>query len=184
MRLPGIGLLLCLGTIGSPDVPAGTVRDSEVSHEAGVYRVRMAVEVAAGFEAVRGVITDYANLDRVSPMIKHSTLLDDPGEPRRELQLEFCVLFFCFQPRMVERVQEHGSEMVVTTVIPEHSDFRSGQTRWQIRALEPGRTLIRFDTTVAPDFWIPPLIGPLMLAHKLQREAQLTIENIEVLARE
>jgi hypothetical protein len=177
--------LLCLGLLWSLAAAAGTVRHSEVSHADGVYRVEMEMEIAAPVESVRAIITDYDNLDRVSRLLTESALLQSPqpGGIRRRLVSRLCLLFFCFSSTMVEDVEEIGADTVLTRLVPELSDFRSGHSRWQTVPLDGGRCLLRFQYVMEPDFWIPPLIGPLLIKRSLVREAEYTIEKIEALAR-
>ena len=39
-----------------------------------------------------------------------------------------------------------------------------------------------FDAEIEPAFWVPPLIGPYLIARELRRQAQVTAESIERLA--
>ena len=41
---------------------------------------------------------------------------------------------------------------------------------------------MRFRYVMEPDFWIPPIIGPLLIKRSLLREAEYTIDRIEALA--
>ena len=83
---------------------------------------------------------------------------------------------------MVEQVKEVGPDVFITTVIPELSDFKSGTTRWQLAKLSDQRTGLKFQCREEPDFWIPPFIGPILIKHRLAREAQVVINNIEKVA--
>lgn len=178
-------LLCCLGLLLAPVGQAGVLRQSDVQYRDGVYHVQMVMEIEAGFDSVRAIITDYGHMARLSRLISASSLVDAPGGGiRRRLDCHMCLLFFCYDPVIVEDVEEVGVDTMITTVVPALSDFRSGRSEWRITSLGPARTLVRFDYYIEPDFWIPPLIGPLLIKSKLQGEAEYTINRIEALARD
>lgn len=177
-------LLLCLGLLLAPVTQAGEVRDIEVRYHDGVYILDIDMELDAGFDGVRALITDYGHLERLSSLLTASSLVYRPGGGlRRRLQTRICILFFCFKPVIVEDVEEIGRDRILTTVVPSLSDFRSGSSQWRLTATAPGHTRIRFEYRMEPDFWIPPLIGPLLIKSMLQHEAIKTINKIEQLAR-
>lgn len=178
-------LLLCLGLLLAPGAPAGEVRYTEVRYHDGVYTLEMEMELDAGFDRVRAIITDYDHLARISGLLTATSLVDRPGGGlRRRLRTRICFLFFCYKPVVVEDVEEIGRDRIVTTVVPALSDFRSGRSEWRLTVPEPGRTRIRFEYEMEPDFWIPPLIGPLLIKSTLRHEAEKTINKIEELARD
>jgi len=185
MLLRRVCLLLYAGTLWLPLSEAGSVHSSDVQYNDGVYTVEMDMEIGAHVQPVRAIITDHANIHQVSELLIKSTLLDAPREGgiRRRLVSKICILFFCVELVVVEDVEEVGQNTVLTTVVPEMSDFRSGNSRWQIQSLDEMNSLLRFRYNIEPDFWIPPVIGPLVIKRKLSREARGTIEKIEALAR-
>lgn len=182
----GACLLLGLGLTWSPVGAAGTVHSSDVRYQDGVYRVDMEMAIDADIASVRDIITDYAGLARISDLIVRASLEPppQPGGVRRRMDTRMCMLIFCFDAVMVEDVMKIDDNTVITVVVPQLSDFRFGRSRWRLQKLAPERTLLEFRTEMEPDFWIPPLIGPLLVKHKLLREAEKTITRIENLARE
>lgn len=177
-------LLLCLGLLLATAALAGEVRDTEVRYHDGVYTLDMDMVLDAGFDRVRAIITDYDHMARLSGLLTASSLVDRPGGGlRRRLETRICILFFCYEPVVVENVDEIDRDHIVTTVIPALSDFRSGGSVWWLSVPAPGRTRIRFEYRMEPDFWIPPLIGPPLIKAVLASEAKKTINKIEELAR-
>jgi len=166
------------------EVQAGQVQDSDVSYHDGVYHLVMKMEIDAGYGKVRDLVTDYGNMARLSHLIKKSTLIEAPdGGIRRRLKCHVCVLFFCGNPVIVEDVLEVDAHTIDTTVIPALSDFKSGHSQWRITAPDAQHTLVRFEYALEPDFWIPPLIGPLIIKSVLLGAAKHAINRIENLAR-
>lgn len=164
---------------------AGQVNHSSVDYKAGVYSLSLDVEIDAAFETVREIVTDYANLDQLSNMLIESAMISSPDDKfkRRLLVARTCILFFCRNVRMVEDIEEVGSDVIITTIIPEQSDFKSGQSQWRLTELDNQRSRIEFKGTQEPDFWVPPLIGPILVKRKLLKEALKLIDNLEIMAK-
>ena len=181
--MPSCLLLIGLIVI-SQAISAGEVIQSSVDNDAGIYRISFVVEIDKDIDTVRKVVTDYANLARLSDMLIESRVYSVPDDKlkQRLLVARVCLLFICRQVRMVERIEPIGPDVIVTTVIPELSDFKSGQIRWRLTKLTDQRTRLEFFGEEQPDFWIPPVIGPLLIKHILHREAFIITTNIENLS--
>lgn len=162
---------------------AGQVSRAEVSHEAGTYRLLLDVELDADLAPVYAIATDFDQLTRISPTIIESARLPapGPGRERRKMVLRTCILFFCFDADFVEDA-EIVDQTIITTIVPEQSDFHSGRTVWAMSSRGPGRSRIVFETEIVPAFWIPPVIGPWIIKNKMLEEGRVTIERIEELA--
>ena len=83
----------------------------------------------------------------------------------------------------------HGEELgreapghIVTTVVPGESNFADGRAEWLIEAVDDSHTRISVNARQTPTFWIPPVIGPMLLRHVFLREVQETRSNIERIA--
>ena len=177
-------LLIIALAVFSQSASAGQVNYSSVEYEAGVYSLSFEMDIDAALEKVRALVTDYDNLANLSRMLVESEIISAPGDPvkLRLLVVRACVLFFCRDMRMVEGIEEPEEDVIVTTVIPEQSDFKSGMTRWQLTGLADRKTRIAFSCREEPDFWFPPIIGPLIVKHRLLREAEVIINNIETIS--
>lgn len=180
-----IRLAIILLIAFNQSLSAGQVNHSSVDYKAGVYSLSLDVEIDAAFEIVRLIVTDYASLDQLSNMLIESAMISSPDDKlkRRLLVVRTCILFFCRNVRMVEEIEEVGSDVIITTIIPEQSDFKSGQTRWTLTELDDHRSRIELNGIQEPDFWIPPLIGPLLVKRKLLKEALELIDNIETMTK-
>ena len=163
---------------------AGEVLDADVTHHAGMYRLSLDMRVNADAGAVRRIVTDHRNMTRISDVLIESTLLDaDDAGMRRRLVARTCILFFCFRIIMVEDIEERQyGYTVITAIVPALSDFSSGRTEWRIVPDANGHTRISYRCELTPDFWIPPLIGPVLMKAKMLHEARETVNRIERLA--
>lgn len=165
---------------------AGEIEQAEVRFRDGRYSVTAVLKLAAPAEAVRAVATDHDHLYRLSDTFQESVLLEryDAHHAKRRIRVHTCVLIFCFDFVMTERVEELDDGDIVTSIIPEESDFRAGWSRWEIRPRGPDATTLRFETEREPNFWIPPLIGPWIVKQKVRKELLESILRIEELAAE
>ena len=164
---------------------AGEVQHASVEYQAGIYSLSFEVVINAEFDTVRAIVTDYAKLDQLSDMVIKSTLLNMPDSEnqRRLLVIRACLLVFCRNLKVVEDVVTAGPDQFVATVVPESSDFKSGMTRWQLTRVDKQRTRIEFEGYEEPGFWIPPLLGPVLVKRRLLKEAMAVMNNIELLAK-
>lgn len=170
--------------IFATNIQAGEIEAAQVTHEAGCYSLDLTMQIDSDPDAVYALVTDYDELEQISPVIIDSRLLDSDAADakRRRLVTETCVWFFCFRATMVEDVIETANRTILTTIVPALSDYRFGESSWQISSAENG-TRIHFRTTLEPDFWVPPLIGTWLLKQKMRSEAERTVLRVEQLTR-
>ncbi|MDT8397072.1 MAG: SRPBCC family protein [Pseudomonadales bacterium] len=176
-------VLVLLGTLLSAHLNAGEVLSATTGHEGRRYTLLMTMHIDGDPAAVRRIVTDYEALERISDTIVDSHLINAEGKPlRREMALRTCILFFCFKATLVEDIEENaGGETIIATVVEGAGDFRYGRTVWRMTP-SGGGTDVVLETVIVPDFWIPPLIGPLVIKQKMRRDAEQSIFAIERLA--
>lgn len=162
-------------------VGASEVRESTIHFEGRTYHYRFAVDIDAPLEAVRAVVTDYDNLQRINNDVMQSLVLERYDERRlkRRMWINHCLLVFCFDLYFVENVDLLDDGRIRTTIIPAESNFRSGQSVWRLEALGDSLTRISVEANQTPDFWIPPVIGPLVFKRAFFNEVRETGRNIE-----
>jgi len=91
------------------------------------------------------------------------------------------VLFFCREVELVERVVVEPESRIEATIVPERSEMRRGWARWDIEPQGQG-TLVRYVAEVEPEFWVPPLIGPLVIRAALKSRGIRAARRLEALA--
>ena len=177
-----VGLALMLGLTGS--AAASVLETVAFEFRGNQYHYRFSAHLAAPAAAVRAVVSDVNQLARTNDSIRASRVLarHADGSWLRQLKLRQCVLVFCFDINFVERVSERANGDIHTSVIPGAGNFLSGETVWQIIALPDGSTRMVMEAEQEPDFWIPPVLGPLILKHTFTSEVQETLMKIEQLA--
>lgn len=178
--------LLVLCVVICHPVSAGEIQSSSISYQQGVYKLAIDVIIDAQFEAVYEIVTDNERLHRLSKSFIESALIETskPDTKRRRLVLRSCILFFCFKLTIVEDIQEISQQVILTTIVPELSDFKSGTTEWRLTPMVNGQSRIQFHSVEELGFWVPPLIGPILVKNKLLQLAKESIRQIELLANE
>lgn len=154
----------------------------DVRREAPGYRLEAESTLAAPPEFVFGVLLDCDNFHRLAAGITATRRLPDDGSgvPRCYTRIDACVWFFCRRIERVERVWSVPDREVITSAVPAASDFSSYVTRWELEPAGRG-TRVRYLAVMAPDFWIPPVLGPWAVRRKLEATAREMGERIEYL---
>lgn len=183
MRAPVLAAacaLLALAAVAPAD--AATVLETQVSHSDNVYRIRFAVVIDAPLERVRAVMTDFAQLTKLTDtLIESEVLTRSAGKQRIRVVFRTCVLFFCKQMRKTEDVETLSNGDIVTVAVPAESDFHRAEARWHL-AGDAVATRVEYDAEMEPRFFVPPLIGPALVKSKIRRELIATAGNLERLA--
>lgn len=176
-------LAAAIVALGCTAVRAAEVENVEVSYERGEYRVTITAILAAPIGRVHAVLTDYPHWPEINDLIKES-VVESGEDPDRQLVRTVtggCVAFFCKRFVQVQWMRAEAPERIMADVLPERSDLRHGWARTRLTEVE-GHTHFHYEMALAPRFWVPPLIGPLMIQHKLRRQAIETAENVERIA--
>lgn len=168
--------------LGAPAL-AYTLNDATIQYSAGVYTVAFDMRLDADTTQVRTLMTDYDHLDRLSDIVTDSHVLDvlANGDKRIQLNVHACVWIFCRTLRRVQDVTTLEDGDLRTRALPERSDFSEAVERWHIEATPRG-TRIRYNAQLAPNFFVPPLLGPYLIKQAIRRELLSAAQHLEALA--
>ncbi|MEH6503228.1 MAG: SRPBCC family protein [Cycloclasticus sp.] len=151
----------------------------KVDYVNNTYRSELSTKIHAAPAVLFELLTSYEKLNTFSQTIHKSQLLAN-GDLL--LDLRVCFAIICFEKKQTLKLTVNN-HTVTARIIREQSDFESGWMQWQlVPAKEDGSTLFYFSSEMVPDFWVPPLIGPLLIRHKLKKEARYSIHQLENLA--
>lgn len=157
----------------------------KVSRDGDRYEVRADVFLDAPLPQVYGVLTDYNHLTRISSAIRRSHVVKriDAQTYIVFIESRACVLFFCHNIREMQRVIELTPRRIIASAIPQESNVKMASDSWHLKNDSNG-TRMRWKMTLVPNFWIPPVIGPVFVEGEMRAEGQYTAEGVEKLARE
>lgn len=162
---------------------AGRVDHVAVGYDKGVYQVAVSSWIALSQAELVELLTDYEKVSAANEAIKEVTILPSPAEgvTRLAATLEVCVWFYCKKLKQVQDMTLVSAGLLEAKMLPEQSDYKFGEASWHMITEHEG-TRLMFNVAVEPDFWVPPLIGPMVIKRKMREEAVETVEGIEALA--
>lgn len=180
MSMPARAIALLFLLLPCPLLTAAVTERAEISFEGHTYQYTFIARLKGDVEEVRAVVTDFDHMQRINDDIVESRVLHryEDGDLKRLLRLRHCIVLFCFDMDFVERVHEAAGH-ITTTIVPEESTFSDGTANWQIEALADGYTRVSVSARQTPRFWIPPVLGPLVLKRVFMTEVAETCANIE-----
>lgn len=165
---------------------AGEITRNDVSTEGDTYHMAAEAVLDAPYAQVHALLTDYAHLHHLNPAITHSEILrHEKNALIVRVVTEKCVLFFCQKIINTQRVEEPTPGHIIAHTLPEQSNLKSGAMEWDIHPLEgneENKTVVYNSASFTPAFWVPPLIGPMVIRSTLQEEAVASMQVIETLA--
>ena len=171
---------------GVCDAVAADFRSLEVSRDGESYQVKALIYLAAPPQAVFAVLTDYEHFTRISGNIVESRRVQqlDAADTLVYTDTRFCALFFCRHVKEMQKVTQDPPGDIRSTVLPEQSDnVKSGSAVLHLQAEGEG-TLLDWAIRLEPGFWVPPLLGPLLVERSLKSEGRRSAAGVEKLARE
>ena len=163
--------------------PGAEVLSMEVTHHRKLYILHLQGIFAGEPHKIFEILTDYPLLTRLNKAIIHSTAiphLTASNETHLSLVLQSCIWFFCKRISPTLNVTALGNQEIFAVLVPDEDNFNFGWAQLKIHVLD-NKTHVELYAELIPAFWIPPLIGPLIIKHKLQQEAWETLQNMEAL---
>lgn len=181
MRRLAVCFLLALSS--GAGVGAAEIRSLDLVKDDKVYRLLARVHVQAPQEAVFEVLNDYEGFPRLSSVFREGGIVEpiEDGRGVVFVRMDACVLFYCRDIKLVEWLEVEPYERMVVTVDPERSDLEFGRGTWLLAADEEG-TLLDYEVEMKPRFWIPPVLGPLVIKAVVRSRGIRAVQRLEYLA--
>lgn len=178
MRAASHSLLLLLACL-SGVATAGQIDQVTVNRDGRSIVSEADFVIDAPRKAVIEAFSTFAELEKLNPAIleSHSEPADD-GKQLVTTRLRDCVAMFCRTVTLVERVEVTADGTIRADIAPDRGDFKSGHTVWTFIAAGE-QTKVSYRSTVEPDFWLPPLLGPRAMRRALKRQITASAENLE-----
>jgi len=175
---------LILFVLCSFSASAAEIRKLDVSKSGGVYFVDAISYVDAPITNVYEVLVDYENLNRLSGSIVESRYVEpaEDGTPQVYTLTRKCVFLFCGKIEKVDRLTMEPVHKISTVTVPEQSNVEYGISEWLLSEEGDG-TVISYRQELDPAFWIPPLIGPMIVKKIMRKGCRRAIFRVEYYAR-
>ena len=166
---------------------AGEVLHASANHKQGHYLIDVSFKVVGERDTIYEIMTDYNQLMGLSDVIISSAIVEPDNNNifegvRIQFVTETCVLFLCFKADLVEDLTVMEDGTLKALFVPELSDFEYGEVTMQVQKIDDTHTRINFMSNFKPKFWVPPIIGPIVVKRKAIQSAKYTILEIEKIA--
>jgi hypothetical protein len=163
---------------------ADEIEELSVTKVDGVYSLRVVSVIDAPADYVYDVITDYKHAYRINPTITEVDILpsDRDGVVRVLNLSEHWVGPFCLKIDWVGDIVEPRDGHLEVKTIPEFSSFESGLAIWELRP-QGERTWVLHESSLKPNFFIPPFIGAHIMKKQMEEETLTTFKRIECYAK-
>lgn len=166
-----LALLVATAPARAADVSFGMVRDGDV------FRIEASAEFRGAIGPTWRVLTDYARYAEYIPQVRESRVLARRGrEVDVEQKGEAHVLFLEFPIAVRLAVTEHPYERITSRSTA--GSFREMRNTYWLEAGE-GRVLLRYSGRLVPDFYVPPLLGTLLLKRHAEAVFAALVEEME-----
>jgi hypothetical protein len=174
-------LLLCW-VCATPGI-AGEIISADINNEGERFTARSELIIHVPEPRVREILTRYENLPLINDGIKGVNILERKGadHARMRVSATSCILFICRDYSWVQDANILPSGDIETVMDPAISDFREGRVTYRLHPHD-GDTRLIMEADIIPEFWFPPVVGPLLIMNKLRNEALETAEGVERVA--
>jgi hypothetical protein len=159
---------------------AGELEELSVTEADGEYTLRIVSVLDAPADYVYKIITDYKHAYRLNPTITDVEILPsgrDEVVRVRNLSKQ-CVGPFCFDIAWAGDIVETRDGDIEVKTIPQLSNFVSGYAIWHIRP-QGEHTRVLYESRLKPSYFIPPVIGSVIIKKHIKDDTLATFKRIE-----
>ena len=155
----------------------------DVGSEDGNYTMTSEAWFDASVEQVYEVYRywDYATQFSSAIVESRDVEEDERGRPQFYIRNKGCILFFCQSFERRGYIESELEIVVRAFADPSVSDFHHSNESWQFVA-QDGGTIVTYNLSMRPKFWVPPGIGPYLIKRKLRKNGGRAVDRIELIA--
>jgi len=177
-------ILFLLTVFLLPLANGAEITDIEIIRDGSRYLLVSTTHFDATPEQVFRVLIDYDQLATISKTIKESRYLEprDDGQVLVYTRVRACVFLYCKTVEKIERLDFTRPTYIQATAIPDRSDVRYSRSEWKLTADDAGGTQVIYRLEFEPGFWVPPLIGPMVIKRVLIDDGASAVDQIEIRA--
>lgn len=167
-----------------PVAQSAEILSIQVASDRGTYTMTSEVWFDATVEQIFEVYRYWEYATRFSSAIVEARDMepDEVGRAQFYIRNKGCLLFFCQSFERQGYIEFEPNTVLRAFANPETSDFHHSNESWRFAA-QNGGTIVTYDLSMRPKFWIPPGIGPYLIKRKLKRNGGPAVDRIEVIAR-
>lgn len=165
-----------LAIVASLLAPAGAAAETvvTVAKSGSAFSIDAASAVTAPPTIAWKVLTDYESYPEFVPNLSYSRQIGD-RPVRVEQRGEFRVLFFRKEVHVLLKVEESPPLRIVFRALG--GNLKTLFTEISLEPNDSG-TLVRYKSTIEPDFWVPPLITSAILRASVRNKLEAVADEI------
>ena len=162
---------------------AAELLEFEFERAAQRYSVTSVAYIDVPPPGVYAVLTDYAQLHRISNLVVASADIgvNEDGDRLVYTLNHGCLAMFCRSLKKVERLQAEPFALIITEALPARSDVAFSHSEWRLKKEGRG-TRLEYRLSTDINFWVPPVIGNFVLSRWLKKGATNAVQRIEYFA--
>lgn len=174
------GLLAALSVFSACQAVGASFYRLEVTQQGNRYHAVVIAHLCVTPEATYAALTDFAHLPDMSPDIIKVVFERNQSANSQIVYLETrgCAGIFCHTLKQLQLFTELSPRDLIAVTLPSGSNVRYATSSWHLEADGKG-TRVYWETTLEPDFWIPPVIGAGLLRSALRRQGRRFMTGIE-----
>lgn len=170
VTLPWPATLAALAVVASaPAARAGDTLETHVTRDGRLLQVRATLGSDTPAATCYAVLADFDRLEEFVPGLEVSEVVSAPGQPIRLHQVgDASAGFFHVTLDVTLAVREQPPTRIAFDRVA--GNLRRMHGSWTV-AGDDRRCGIVYEADIEPEFWVPPLIGPMLMRNQV--EAQL-----------
>ena len=155
----------------------------EVERDGGHVDVHSELVIDAPLPEVYAALLNYDQFAQMGDTFAESRYVEpaQDGTPRIYTRTEGCIWFFCKTIDRYARLEVEPQQKIVAIAEPERSDAALSIESWTLTAAGDS-TVIEYRHEIETGFWVPPLLGALIINRSVERGTQKAAVRIEQLA--
>lgn len=167
--------LLAAAAAAGPVHGAETL-ETTVTREGRVMLVRATLAADAPAKVCYAVLADFDRLEEFVPGLRSSEVISAPGEPIVLRQVgEASAAFFRVTLDVTLAVRVQPPERIEFTRID--GNLRQMQGGWTV-AGNLHHCDIGYRADIEPAFWVPPLIGPMLMRNQVEKQLEGVMQEL------
>jgi ribosome-associated toxin RatA of RatAB toxin-antitoxin module len=150
---------------------------STVAREGAAVRIDARIVAAAPLATCWAVAVDFERVAEFIPGVQSSRVVSAPGDPLRVRQVGRArVAFFSTTIDVTQEMQLDAPRRIAFRSVAGNMRRMSGQ--WEFDG-DASRCTIDYRASIEPSFWIPPVLGPLLLRGRVEQQLAALVAEIE-----
>ena len=162
---------------------AADVNWIDVQRDGGRVDVHSELVIDAPLSEVYAALLNYDQFAQMGDTFAESHYVETAadGTPRIYTRIEGCIWFFCKTIERFARLEVEPQRKILAIAEPERSDAALSIESWTLTAAGDS-TVIEYRHEIDTGFWVPPLLGALIINRSVEKGTQKAAGRIEDMA--